>query len=180
MKKLLWIVILTLAVGAGYYFWSSRTSQAPVPSNPLKPVASSQSPVEATPDTRPAAPASTSSLPAVDETWRTYTSKAGDFSFQWPTRGRYAPTWNVTFSDTGCSEGAKTLNVFGTVGFCHDATTDGAAGTIHYTDVYKTQHGKSYIQITFTKAGSSMSGFDEATYKALLDQIVGTFTQRAD
>src|SRR5690606_38079230 len=38
---------------------------------------------------------------AGDNAWQTYTNAALGFSFNWPDKGRYAPTWEVTFSKDG-------------------------------------------------------------------------------
>lgn len=140
--------------------------------------------------TAPNAPAApTSPLAPIDATWKTYTNASLKFSFQYPTRGRYAPTWGVTFVKTddakmqdGCYQGAGnprqnagTLFV-GDKKFCVTRYEEGAAGQRYLTDYYAVEHKGTVVLIAFSKQVTSDSNFDIGVYNATLDQIVGTFT----
>lgn len=133
---------------------------------------------------------STATTTAIDATWKTFTNKALNFSFQWPAKGRYAPTWEVTFIQdgdasivNGCHAQPYTESqppaslAAGDQTFCHTSYSDGAAGTIHLFDDYAAKIGMRYVVVHFVKAYSTVAGpvFDQATYRAMLDQIVGTF-----
>ncbi len=107
--------------------------------------------------------------PGVDDTWQTYTSRSGDFSFKWPTKGSYAPTWEVTLLNAsdpelkdGCDTGkdiplknAEQITTDAGVTFCHTSQNEGAAGSAYYTDAFTTKVGDSYAVITLTKHVSS-------------------------
>lgn len=189
MKKLLWVIVLVLVVGAVAYAIRSGRVPLPVPWT-------GQPPGNAAPASSPIPSAASSSLPAIDETWKTYTSRAGDFIFQWPTRGRYAPTWKAFFNDKDCAAEASTATFTANgVTFCHASLNEGAAGSAYFTDEYRTKHGSSRIVLSFTKRvysadalgcsfvtstrySTSATGciaFNETDYKTLLDQIVSTF-----
>ncbi len=134
---------------------ASQQSSAPQP-QPVKPGA----PSAAAPSTTPV----TANMPTIDETWKTYNNAALKFAFQYPTKGKYAPTWNVSFvreGDVQIKDGcmlsnadeeteAKTLQV-GNVSFCHSAFGSGAAGSFYMEDYYVTKNGNQYVVITFTK-----------------------------
>jgi hypothetical protein len=111
-------------------------------------------------------------LPVIDDTWKTYTNKSSEFSFQWPTKGRYAPTWDASYAETDpCTEGeTKILN--GNT-FCHQMSAFRSDDLI-LTHIYTIPFGKKFIVITFTKK-AAQAGFDEATFDAHLDQIMSTF-----
>jgi hypothetical protein len=144
----------------------------------------------------------------LDDTWKTYTNAALGFSFRWPSKGRYAPDWEVRFfgenSDKmqdGCfDEGAVERNpsaqvTVGGVGFCHSSFEEGAAGSRYLVDHYATKKGSQYVVISFTKRTTSAAAlgctgfelsaspaacveFDEKAYLELLNQIVSTFAYR--
>lgn len=112
-------------------------------------------------------------LPIIDDTWKTYTNKSGEFSFQWPTKGRYAPKWDSSFADTDpCTEGeTKVLN--GNT-FCHQMSAFRSDNLI-LTHIYTIPFGKKFIVMSFSKE-AAQAGFDEATFDAHLDQIMSTFS----
>lgn len=110
--------------------------------------------------------------PAVtDETWKQYTSKAFGFTFMWPTKGRYAPEWEVKLYESnnknigsdGChivpppDVRTATVNVrVNEQAFCH---TNGSI--VNEPDVdddarikidfYTTSFGSKFVTIQFTK-----------------------------
>lgn len=99
-----------------------------------------------------------------DETWKTYTNTALGFSFATPTKGRYAPEWEVKIfrddakevSDGYAAEGARidTARLGKTSDgreFYISQGTEGAAGSIYFNDAYSTHIGKSVIVIIFQK-----------------------------
>lgn len=133
-----------------------------------------------------------------DETWQTYTSKTGDFSFQFPTRGRYVPTWEVSFSDHDCagvSKGEPARKTINGITFCQASATEGAAGSAYRTDTYTTLVGSRYVVISFVKrlysagaldcsfvgtfpystSASTCIPFEDDAYQSQLDQIMSTF-----
>jgi len=199
MKKLISLCVAFALFGAGC-FGSSPPAPASNPSSAPSASASSSSVPSSPESTTVTATVSSTELTPIDATWKTYTSKAGDFSFQWPTNGRYAPTWGTSFSDTDCvatenGNDTKTTLAVGTQTFCHTSSMGGAAGTAYYRDIYTTKYGSQYVAISFEKKGysagalncafanehgystspTSCVAFDEAVYQATLDQIVGTF-----
>jgi hypothetical protein len=206
-KKLVYLVVVILLVGGGYWYFSQNKPAAPEGNNPAAsqtvPAAEQQKPAsnvqpQAATSVTPEAEVSTA-LPVIDETWRTYASKQNDFSFKWPTRGRYAPTWDVQFADQDCDAAAdgrtKTTLAVGGFSFCHMSWKDAAAGTTYLNDVYTTKVGSHFVVISFLKKAYSAGAlncsfaneypfstsaqtcikFEEPAYYAHLDQIVGTF-----
>ena len=163
-----------------------------------------------TPDTAmiPDREVDTKELPVIDGTWKTYSNTSFKFSFQYPTRGRYAPEWNVSImrADDARLEGnclkpeatVRTINTSLVVGdstFCIVRTVDAGAGQRYYTDAFTAPLGDRIVLITFNKrlangdlfedeschgktvisSGTSCIPFDEALYRAHLNQIVSTY-----
>jgi hypothetical protein len=195
--------VVVVAVAAYLFAFGSPSLKQPVASNVPTPSAptSTKTPTPSSPAIAAGAPSSTVvGLSSIDSTWKTYTSRAGDFSFQTPTKGRYTPSWEVSFSDTDCAGagamklGQTTFFVDG-VSFCHTSFSEGAAGSVYFMDVYTTKQGSRYITVTFTKQGYSAGAlncsfvsahpystsattcipFEETAYQAQLDQIISTF-----
>lgn len=118
-------------------------------------------------------------LPAatgVDATWQTYNNAALGFTFKTPTKGRYAPTWEVRFlaeNDTdvenGCYITAQNQAVeavrlrVGDAVFCQTATNEGAAGSVYVTRHVVTKKGTRYILLAFTKRAVNAGMLDCAT-----------------
>lgn len=107
-------------------------------------------------------------LPAptgIDDTWKTYTNTSLGFTFQTPTRGRYAPMWEVTFIDQddasivdGCYQDSaredRTPERLLSSGFtfCRSFSREGAAGSVYLTQHVVTKRGpRIYIHLAFTK-----------------------------
>jgi hypothetical protein len=150
----------------------------PTPSPVAPPPAPSVAPgTSTTPEPAPApAVTSTISLPTIDETWKTYTNAAVGFSFQWPTRGRYAPEWEVKFVkegdahvDDGCyltedyprrAQDEYQLEAGG-VRFCHTRYHDAGAGQVYYVDYYLGKVKNTWVLLTFTKRLANGSMFDD-------------------
>lgn len=106
-------------------------------------------------------------LPAatgIDGTWQTYTNAALGFSFQTPTKGRYAPTWEVSFlksDDARIVDGCYVpdANPDGTpervVGsapvtdFCVSASGDAGAGNFYVIRDAVTRINNTYVRINF-------------------------------
>lgn len=100
-----------------------------------------------------------------DETWKTYTNARLGFSFQYPTKGKYAPQWEVkVFPESatevwrGCYAAEGMPNDHFKRGvtkdgreFCLSHGTEGAAGSAYFNDTYSTQIGKSIAVIVFSK-----------------------------
>lgn len=127
-------------------------------------------------------------LPTIDNTWQTFTSKSGKYSFQWPTKGKYAPTWEQSFSDTNpcacnyaCNDGGENKTLNG-ISFCHQSAIENPVtggdgphtGQATFLDTYSTRHENTYIILTFKKINAY--AIDEDTYHAHLEQILSTFT----
>lgn len=117
----------------------------------------------------------------VDDTWQKYTNSALNFSFDWPTKGRYAPRWEVKFLEDaqvkdGClaNELMTTRKVMaGDQEFCHST---GEIADNEATDYYVTKVGSRHVAIVFSKDSSGAgSDFSWDEYRAHLDQIVSTF-----
>ena len=114
---------------------------------------------------------------SIDDTWKTYTSRSEDWQFNWPTKGLYAPMWEVTFVGEddltdGClgSEAAEKLTLSG-VEFCHTHKLNGSESTDHFV----TKHGDLNIVLTFTKDTEAYAGFKMDDYSKQLKLIVSTF-----
>ncbi|MCC7357683.1 hypothetical protein IT408_04245 [Candidatus Uhrbacteria bacterium] len=185
--KTLGLIGLILILGGGFYIYSHRAPK-PAPSKTelltnSSPKAPSNKEGTSNPTTNVNQNEKTNSeaatktnpdikLPAIDDTWKTYTNKSGDFSFQWPTKGRYAPKWDSSFADTDpCTEGeTKVLN---SNTFCHQ-TSILRSDNVILTHMYTIPFGKKFIVMSFSKE-TSQAGFDEATFDAHLDQIMSTF-----
>lgn len=175
-------------------FGAGCTAKQPAPRVPLNtpPKPSPQATAPAAPSTTPSA-----NLPAIDETWKTYASASLHFGFQYPTRGSYAPTWNVTYvreGDLEMKDGCKLSNAnedqpattiqVGNTTFCHSAFSSGAAGSLYLEDYYATKNGNQYIVITFTKklTNSSILGCanaDKNPYTAGACSLFSTTDYRA-
>jgi hypothetical protein len=114
----------------------------------------------------------------LDETWQTYNNEALSFEFRWPTRGRYAPRWEVDILATndasltdGCVSGTDEERVLvGSTAFCHTVSEDGR------TDVYAATIGSSVVTLAFTPSPLPANvEFIPEDYRTHLDQIVSTF-----
>lgn len=99
-----------------------------------------------------------------DDTWKTYTNAALGFSFQTPTKGRYAPQWEVKVirddapevSDGYSAEGGTIDSVrFGNTPdrqeFYVNYGTKEADGIVYLSDAYSTYIGRSVVVIIFSK-----------------------------
>jgi hypothetical protein len=165
MKRLL-IPLLTLAIlGAGC------APQTPAPSQPSTSTPNTGTPSTTTPPTgstttpEPTPSGSTQLTPATtDSSWHTYNNAVLNFSFMWPTKGHYAPEWEVKFlKDTDAQikgdcyvvEGGQVnepkMVSAGGQAFCHTSANEGAAGSIYFTDAYATKIGSTEVVILFTK-----------------------------
>ncbi|TAK05210.1 hypothetical protein EPO33_04520 [Patescibacteria group bacterium] len=115
-------------------------------------------------------------LPAasgIDGTWKTYTNKALGFSFQTPTKGKYAPEWEVKLIDTatllrqeylqgGCysiifasmpgrqGDTEEYVSVGGRE-FCHASLGNPFADGFGHVDIYTTNIGSRTVAIIFRK-----------------------------
>jgi hypothetical protein len=173
IPKPLWLVPLAaLALfGAGCF---SSAPEAPSPTQPtptptaaptpaprdVAPVGDVSIPADEVPADEPAMP-SIVDLPEVDDTWQTYTNKAETFSFQWPTKGRLAPTWEMSLPsklEDGCylspdfetPLATKRLKV-GDQSFCHTSYMDAAVSIRYFTDYYAANVNGQNVLIRFQK-----------------------------
>lgn len=194
----------------------------PAPTGTTKPTdtkpADTTTPTPAPTDTAPTTKPDTSmspdrdvdekELPVIDGTWKTYTNAAYKFSFQYPTKGRYAPEWNVSIlsqGDARLADGCKKPEgelrttsgpfVVSDTSFCVVREVDAGAGQRYYTDSFTAPLGDKFVQISFSKrlangdlfedeschgktvisSGTTCILFDEALYRAHLNQIVATY-----
>lgn len=117
----------------------------------------------------------------IDETWSKYTNAALGFSFDWPTKGMYAPRWEVKFLNDadvkdGCYGTERTLLVRKQLAgrdFCHAVGPD--EGPLA-TDYYVTRVASRNVMLVFTKDSTGLGDkFSWEEYRTHLDQIVGTF-----
>lgn len=193
-----------------------KTDTKPSDTKPAdtKPADSTGTPTDTT--TKPSADTSMSpdrevaekELPVIDGSWKTYNNSAYKFSFQYPTRGRYAPEWNVSVLNPGderLTDGCVKPEaeprsipgpfVVGDTSFCVVREVDAGAGQRVFTDSFTAPRGEKIIRITFSKrlangdmfedeachgktvisSGTSCILFDEALYRAHLNQIVATY-----
>lgn len=149
----------------------------------------------------PESPSSTQTTVTIDDTWKTYQNKALGFEFKWPTKGKYAPEWEVKFLketevQDGCYPGdaesveKKQITVNG-VEFCVTSEMGAAAGSRYFSDYYVTKKDKTFILLQFKKrvvsggplgcsfelsaSSSACIPFLEAEYRATLDAMISTF-----
>jgi len=106
-----------------------------------------------------------SSTIAADGTWQMYTSKTLGFTFRWPTRGSYAPTWEVKLLKAsnreiknGCDIGKnlplkkpEQITTRSGVTFCHTSAVDAGAGQFYFVDAFATHIDGTIVVITLTK-----------------------------
>jgi hypothetical protein len=179
-KQPLALIGLALAIGGVAFVITKDKPSTQIAQNPpieaKKTVDTNHTTTTATTTTATTSPTTSSTiaqLPVIDSTWKTYTNKSGEFSFQWPTKGRYAPKWDSSYADTDpCTDGeTKMLN--GNT-FCHSMSAFRSDNLI-LTHMYTIPFGKKFIVISFSKE-TAQDGFDEAIFDAHLDQIMSTFT----
>jgi hypothetical protein len=114
-------------------------------------------------------------LSPIDDTWNTYENEATGFTFLWPTRGRYAPEWEVSFiadDDSRTSEGClfddnrhnRTRDILNIavdgIELCHTRFVEGAAGSIYYIDYYLGELKGTNVLFTFTKRLANGDNFE--------------------
>jgi len=113
-------------------------------------------------------------LVPIDDTWQTYSSKTINVEFRWPTKGSYAPEWEVTFVKdgdstiangcyTGTGESSSAPNHFTNangIEFCQTSYGEGAAGNYYLSDYFATKKGSQYILITIKKHLYSSGNLD--------------------
>ncbi len=164
-----WITTLAFVVlsGAGC---ASAPVPAPVPASSAETPAVTPSP-----------------LPVIDATWKTYTNGALGFSFRYPTRGTYAPTWKMILPGkndpkitNGCyssvesipnGEAPRNLTIDG-VTFCHTRAGDGFTGHIGYEDNYLVQLNGQWVLFSFEKTVTNGSMYDAEQYPACQGKYV--------
>lgn len=203
MKKLIVVLLFIVAVLVGYIAWKEIGWSRPAPvvnSVPTKPAPTPEpSPSPTTPttpttpdgtapsETPPPAPVLVADLPPIDATWQTFTKADGSFTFQYPMKGAFAPTWEQTYvpwGDTSLKAGChmteapvdsyKTFTVDGHT-VCQSTATTIAPGSSHRTDFAVVTIDTRYLLITFTKQYANPDAFDDARYQATLEQIISTF-----
>ncbi|MSR85000.1 hypothetical protein EXS71_00980 [Candidatus Uhrbacteria bacterium] len=177
MKKLISLAGLVVLFGAGCAGQAPLSidtgSTQPVPS----PAVSGESTVPAL-DTTSTAPVTMITMTAppamIDDTWKTYINPALHFSFQWPTKGIYAPRWSVEFTkDNPCGSSSVKEEVKGVV-FCHIHSEEGTGLKGYLSDVFATKNGERYILISFTKQ-PMVASFKADEYQTMLSTIISTF-----
>ena len=160
VPRSLWIAPLAaLALfGAGCFQPEAVSVTPPAANTPAAPVAVPAPTPTPTPAPTSGAPVV---LPTVDDTWKTYTNKGETFSFQWPTKGRMAPTWEVLMPKTltdGCYINAelgenfeKTTLTVGDTTFCHTSVQGAATSHRYLTDYYATVVDGQNVVLSFEK-----------------------------
>ncbi len=103
-----------------------------------------------------------------------YANKALGFTFRYPTKGRYAPEWEMSIvreDDARMKEGCffdeqtdpgteKRMTINGRE-FCRTHAVDPAAGSRYYTYHYATKFGSSYAILSFTKRAVNGDNYEE-------------------
>ncbi len=142
-----------------------------------------------------------STLVAIDDTWKTYQSSAGGYSFRYPTKGVYAPQWEVKYYDErdlapgqnrllmkdGCVEDSSYLSKSTFNEFCHSWSVI-EMGDTKRIDYYAVKKGNKYLAFVFTKktysdnscpepslSKSSCISQDSEEYQAVLNTSMSTF-----
>lgn len=185
--------VLALA-GAGC---SSEPTQPSQPQEPTQPPAEIQTP-PGSDDHTMTPPASTSTvpssvLPTIDDTWKTYTNSTLNFSFKYPTKGTYAPTWGVNILNqndpkvqNGCyvGDGNPRQNKgelqVGDTTFCVTRYEDAGAGQRYETDYYLGGLNGRIVLITFSKHLSVGDNFDDPSCHGQLVTSIGSSCKPVD
>lgn len=222
LSKLVGFCSIVALLGAGCAGSTSTTPSANTATKQTviidnKPVGTKPTDVATTPTTPTTAPDTTMSsdrvvdpkeLPVIDSSWKTYSNSAVSVSFQYPTKGRYAPEYQVELLQPldarlsgGCMNPQSERRtpdgtlIVGDSTFCVVREGDAGAGQRFYTDSYTVPRGERIVLITFTKrlangdmfedvachgkvvisSGTSCIPFDEALYRAHLNQIISTY-----
>lgn len=192
VPRSLWIAPLAALALLGAGCFSSEPTPTPSPTTPTVPPVTGSPTSPTTPTTPPvtsggettqptttsptstAPTAPTGPLAPIDDTWKTYTNGSLEFSFQYPTRGRYAPTWGVTFvktddaqmkdgcyqSDANPRQNAGTLFV-DDMKFCVTRYEDAGAGQRGLTDFYAVEHKGTIVLIAFSKQFTNGDNFED-------------------
>lgn len=185
--KMLFVLSAVALLGQGC-FGATETpppaNKAPVPT-PSQPTTTPPTPTPSTPTTTPStpptptAPTSTSGyqIPLKDDTWKTYTNNSLQFAFDWPTKGRYAPEWEVKFygaSDStninnGCFVGGEAMDptkrtslTVGEQVFCRTEGIGVATGSQYHSQYYTTQIKNTYVVVSFVKRSTTGNNYDDA------------------
>ncbi|MCK9361423.1 hypothetical protein M0Q28_04320 [Patescibacteria group bacterium] len=164
-----------------------------VPTTPTTPTTPtpSETPTETptVPNVVPATP-SGFTLPEIDSSWRTYTNRAETYSFMYPTKGKYAPTWSakiVGSADISYKDGCYYYNqepnpgrlgtgprkvTLGGVEFCHVALGDAYTGHLGLIDTYTTMVDGQIISLVFEKVTTNpgMCPDDKVCAQALKEE----------
>jgi len=166
-------VLLLVGAGCAKTEVTSNTNETLViPDSSSNNESESGSESEAEAETKPEANA----VSAADG-WQTYTNAALGFSFNWPSKGRYAPTWEVKFAKEG--DASVKDGCFVATGatnsksgeFCH-ASVAPAAGEAK--DYFTTTINGQHVTLAFTKKESGKD-FSWSDYQEELEQIVSSF-----
>ena len=181
MKKALLFLVVIIAILGGIIVYQNLKNDgtSPVvttPSNtvPTKPATSTQPTAPSTTtstststSTPPSTPTPTdTTLAPIDNTWLTFTSRNGAWTFQHAVKGKFAPEWeqfyvplagNATYKVNGdcVSQFEGTTNSSftsqdGTV-FCHASQREGAMSHTEFYDTYATKYGNQYLVLSFKK-----------------------------
>lgn len=173
-RPLIVSTIALLLLGAGCNSASEPATNTPPINRPTTNAPAANRPAVNTPvavantNTNTPTPASgVRALPAatgIDSTWTTYRNTALGFSFQTPTKGRYAPTWEVGFLKLddahivdGCyvpdanPDGApeRVVTSAPVTDFCVSASGDAGAGNFYVIRDAVTRINNTYVRINF-------------------------------
>jgi len=192
-RRSLLLSSLALLALAGGGCLSPEPAQPSLPQEPTKPPAVVV-PAEPTPsEPAPTSTVPASVLPVIDGTWKTYLNAALKFSFMYPTKGTYAPTWGVTILKTtdaklenGCYQGdgsprqnTGTLLV-GDTNFCVTRYEDAGAGQRYETDYYAATVNGAVVLITFSKHLTVGDNFEDPACHGQLVVASGTTCKPVD
>jgi hypothetical protein len=181
---------LIALTGAGCL--SAEPAQPSQPQEPVQPPAQLTPPAQTT-STAPTAPTSTSVLPPIDATWKTYVNATLGISFKYPTKGVYVPTWGVTVlkptdarvqggcyvGDAAPRQNKGQLQV-GDTSFCVTRYEDAGAGQRYETDYYVATLDGHLVLITFSKHLSLGDNFDDPACHGSLVVTIGTTCKPVD
>lgn len=128
-----------------------------------------------------------------------YANKALGYTVNTPTKGKYAPTWEMKYVDQSDSHISRdsiegggcyfihinptpsnefvgdTVRALDGTKFCHTKSEFGDPPSFFVIDDYATAVGESFIVIEFTKVTTNASVFVASDYQTTLDGIMGTF-----
>ncbi|HVM90598.1 MAG TPA: hypothetical protein VMU11_01740 [Verrucomicrobiae bacterium] len=188
-----WLAAFAALALAGAGCAAEEPTQPSMPQEPQTPPGQITQPESSDQNMPPASTSTNSVLPVIDDSWKTYANAQLKFSFKYPTKGVYAPTWGVTILkpndpklDQGCYQGDANprqnkgeLQV-GDTTFCVTRYEDAGAGQRYETDYYVGGLNGQVVLLTFSKHLSVGDNYDDPACHGQLVTNIGNACKPVD